>query len=107
MSPGESEPKNCFTATGNPITSSNTTSRSAQFGISKERKNLAGDLHEQPRHNAIRDGDLVNVAPFELSEKILRIHRVRLFTRVFRSERGRDLFETRITAKGIPERMQF
>jgi len=50
-----------------------TTSRTAQFGISKW-KDLCRDLNEQPRDDGVRDGDLVNIAPFQFAEEILRIH---------------------------------
>jgi class 3 adenylate cyclase len=40
----------------------------------EERKDLARDLHEQPRHHAICDRNFVNVAPLELREEIARVH---------------------------------
>jgi hypothetical protein len=35
----------------------------------KERENLRRDLDEQPRHNRISDGNLVDVAPLQLGEE--------------------------------------
>src|SRR6266481_4143783 len=40
----------------------------------KKRKNLGRDLNEQPGHDRVRNGDLVDVASFKLSEEIPRIH---------------------------------
>ena len=37
-------------------------------------KNLAGNLHQQPGDNAVRDRNLVNVAPLQLSEEVFRVH---------------------------------
>ena len=37
-------------------------------------KNLAGNLHQQPRHDRIRDCHFVNVAPLQLCEKIRFVH---------------------------------
>jgi hypothetical protein len=40
----------------------------------KGRDNRRGDLHHQPADNGIGDRNLVNVAPLQLGEKILRLH---------------------------------
>ena len=37
-------------------------------------KNLAGDLHQQPGDDAVRDRNLVNIAPLQFGEKIALAH---------------------------------
>jgi hypothetical protein len=44
----------------------------------EERKNLTRDLHQEPGHDAMGDRHFVNVAPFQLSEEVLRVHCARL-----------------------------
>src|SRR5437764_8387420 len=44
----------------------------------EKRKNLAGDLHQQPGDDRVRDSDLVHVTPLQLAEEYLRIHRSKL-----------------------------
>src|SRR5204863_9917259 len=61
-------------ATGNPITSSNTTNRTAQFGISKKWKDLGGDLDKQPGDDSIRDGNFLNVAAIQFAEDSRRVN---------------------------------
>src|SRR6266496_1576605 len=40
----------------------------------EERKDLTRDLHQQPCDDCVGDRDLVNVAPLQFAEEILRIH---------------------------------
>src|SRR5206468_3374916 len=40
----------------------------------KERKNLAGDLHQQPRDDCVSNRNLVNVASLQLGEELIRVH---------------------------------
>jgi hypothetical protein len=35
-------------------------------------------LHQQPRNDSIGDRNFVNIAPFQLSEEVLRVHSARL-----------------------------
>ena len=40
----------------------------------EEWKNLAGNLHQQPRDNCVGDCHLVNIAPLQFCEKIRFVH---------------------------------
>src|SRR5438093_7393886 len=40
----------------------------------KERKDLRGDLDEQPRSNCVVDRNLVDVASFQLGEEVQQVH---------------------------------
>jgi len=42
----------------------------------KKRKDLRCNLNEQPSNNGISDRNLVNVAPLEFGEKVLKVHRL-------------------------------
>jgi len=44
----------------------------------EEWKNLTRDLHEQPRHDCVRDRNFVNIASLQLAEEILWVHSARL-----------------------------
>ena len=44
----------------------------------EERKDLTCDLHEQPHNHRVRNRNLVNIAPFQLGEKVIRVHSARL-----------------------------
>src|SRR5262245_16492937 len=44
----------------------------------KKRKNLRGDLNDQPTHDRVRDGDFVNVSPLQLGEEISFTHSISL-----------------------------
>ena len=32
------------------------------------------DLHDEPSNDRVSDGDFVDIAPFQLSEEVLRVH---------------------------------
>jgi len=55
----------------------------SQFGISKDGKNLRCDLNQKPADNGIRDCNLVHVAPLQLAEEYLQIHRTSLLAPIF------------------------
>src|SRR5438874_4654944 len=44
----------------------------------EERKNLTRDLHQQPGHDAVRNRNFINVAPFQLGKEVLRVHSARV-----------------------------
>src|SRR5438128_5690502 len=69
----------------------------------EERENLTRDLHQQPCDDCVSDRNFVNVAPFQLSEEVLRVHSELL--RTTRDDFFRERFETRITAQRIEERV--
>ena len=52
----------------------------------QERKNLRCDLNQKPADDGIRDRHLVHVAPLQLAEEYLRIHRTSLLALIFRRE---------------------
>src|SRR5262252_11006407 len=52
----------------------------------QKRKNLRGDLNQKPADDSVRDGHLVNVAPLQLAEESLRIHRTSLLAPIFGRE---------------------
>jgi len=66
-------------------------------------KNLACDLHREPRHDAVGDCNLVNVASLQLTKESLGIHA--LFLRRFRrlaqiiTDEQRLLSDTRFRRK--------
>ena len=74
----------------------------------EKRKNLRGDLNEQPLDDGIRRSHLVNIASFCLAEEFLRIHRrsLELTRLLYRpgQDSGNKRFETRITTQGIEKR---
>src|SRR5437870_8994133 len=74
-------------------------------GNLEEGKNLARDLHEQPRNHPIGDRNFVNVAPLQLGEKIARIHIVSVFAqRVCRRQKLKNGIPSKMTASPIEER---
>ena len=74
----------------------------------EKRKNLRGDLNEQPLDDGIRRSHLVNIASLCLAEEFLRIHRrsLELTRLLYRpgQDSGNKRFETRITTQGIEKR---
>src|SRR5947207_13462245 len=48
----------------------------------QERKNLRRDLDQKPADNRISHSNLVNVAPLQLGEEILRVHRIIWLSRI-------------------------
>ena len=46
------------------------------MGNFEKRKDVRRDLDEQPRNDCVCDRDLVNVARFQLSEKLVNPHRL-------------------------------
>ena len=40
----------------------------------EKRKDLGGNLNEQPTDDRVRDRDLVNVAPLQLGEEVVDLH---------------------------------
>ena len=61
-----------------------------QFGASKVGKQNRRCLDDEPGYDSISDRDLVNVAPLQLGEEIVRIHWVALR---LRRQRMREIFE--------------
>src|SRR5438128_6494598 len=44
-----------------------------------QRRNYRGrDLHHEPSNDRVSDGDFVDIAPFQFSEEVLRVHAARL-----------------------------
>src|SRR5947207_2727096 len=60
-----------------------------------KRKDLSGDLHEQPTDDCVDDRNLVNIAPLQLGEKIVDLH---FFASVF----GATTFCTSASKRGSP-----
>ena len=71
----------------------------------EERKNLTRDLHQQPRHDCVRDRDLVHVASLQFREEIARVHGRSGRSFLWR-EGGDDFLEARVAAQGIPLRIK-
>src|SRR5207245_5079207 len=69
-------------------------------------KNLAGYLHQQPCDDCVGDRNLIDVASFQLSEEVLRVHESSRRTFLWR-QRGDNFLEARIAAQGIQGRKQF
>jgi len=67
-----------ISATGKPRTSNKTTRRTAQLGMSKNGKTCVATLNEQPSHDCVGDGNLVNVAPLQLGKESRRVHSAHL-----------------------------
>jgi len=44
----------------------------------EERENLRRYLNQEPRQHRVGDCDFVDIAPFQLSEEVLRVHSARL-----------------------------
>src|SRR6266536_4920417 len=40
----------------------------------EERKNLTRDLHQEPRHDTVRNRNLVNVSSLQLGKELIRVH---------------------------------
>ena len=55
-----------------------------RFRLRQRQRSLAE--HEQPGDNRVRDSDLVHVAPLQLAEEYLRIHRTNLLALIFGRE---------------------
>ena len=52
----------------------------------EEWKNLRCDLNQKPADDRIRDSNFVNIAPLQLAEEYLRIHRTSLLALIFGRE---------------------
>ncbi len=63
---------------GKPITITTMTNRTTPVRNFQKRKDLRRDLPDQPADKCLRNGDFVNVSPFQLSEEILQIQRILL-----------------------------
>ena len=48
------------------------TSRTVQFGISKNGRDLGSDLDQDPRDDDVSDRDAIDFAPFQLDKKLLQ-----------------------------------
>src|SRR6266581_5995238 len=49
-----------------------------RIGEMQRRNHGCGDLHHEPSNDRVSDGNFVDIAPFQLSEEVLRIHSARL-----------------------------
>lgn len=58
-------------AIGNPITTSAMTRRTTELGNFEERKDLSGNLNDQPRNNGVGDRDLITLRRFSSAKKFL------------------------------------
>src|SRR5712692_2198791 len=72
----------------------------------EKRKDLRRDLNQQPRHDRISNRDLVNMAPLQLPEEVLRIHGVAFATPSIYQQgqhysKLRSLYEPRLTRRAI------
>ena len=64
-----------MSAIGNPMAIVSTINLHHPIRNFKDWENLCRDLDEQPANDRVRDRNLVNVAPLQLGEEIVRVHR--------------------------------